>query len=272
MRLLVNGTTLSVRVEGEGPALLLVHGFPDCGEVWRKQIDALVDSGFKVIVPDMRGCGQSDAPRVATQYAMSNLLEDLHQLLKVLKVDQVGLIGHDWGAAIAWSFLMAHPEQVTRYAALSVGHPLCYATDGLMQKLRGWYAVLFLMNGFVERLLKSRNWSVFRSITGHHAECDAWIEKLSRPQRLTAALNYYRANLLSMLFKRDYPPVLRPVMGLWSSQDKFLTERQMLRSADLAKAGWQYHRIEGASHWLQLDKDDEVNGLLINFFKGTNKA
>lgn len=267
LRLAVNGTELNVRVVGDGPPLMLVHGFPDSGHVWRQQIGPLVNAGFRVIVPDLRGCGQSAAPLAVDQYRIDTLIEDLKQILDELNLNEVGLIGHDWGAALCWFFLMTHPDRVSRYAALSVGHPLSYATDGFIQKLRGWYAVLFLLRRFSEWVLRVNKWAAFRAITGGHSELPVWINSLQRPGRLTAALNIYRANLITMLFKRQYPPVLRPVLGLWSSDDKFLTERQMHRSAYQATAGWTYHRIDNASHWLQIDKPEEVNCLLINYFQ-----
>lgn len=266
----VKGARLNVKVAGKGPALLLVHGFPDTQQVWRNQIPALVKAGFQVIVPDTRGCGESSMPVRTKDYKINALTDDLRCILDELKIELVGLVGHDWGAVIAWHFLMAHPERVNRFVALSVGHPLAYATDGLMQKIRGWYAVLFQFKGLAELLLTAFDWSLFRSITGKHGECHHWITGMKRPARLTAALNYYRANLWSILAQRTYPPVLRPVMGVWSDGDKFLTERQMLRSQKWVKAQWEYRRIEGVSHWLQLDAPDEINALLINYFKNIN--
>lgn len=261
---------LRVTLAGEGPPVLLVHGFPDDGEVWRHQIPALAAAGFRVIVPDLRGCGDSFAPDRTEDYRLTRLVADLEALLDALGVDTVRLAGHDWGAVIAWRFAMACPQRVCCYAALSVGHPLAYATDGAMQKLKGWYALFFQWRGGAERLLRAGHWRLFRRLTGHPGEAARWISRLERPGRLRAALNYYRANLVDVLFRRDYPAVTMPVLGLWSSGDRFLTERQMLRSADFVSGGWRYRRIEGAGHWLPLDAPAAVNDLLIPFFRGEN--
>ena len=103
-RIAVNGVTLNVIVEGKGPDVLLVHGFPDCHDVWRHQIPALVEAGYRVIAPDMRGCGLSDAPAATSDYKVSHLVSDLVALLDALQIKKVRLVGHDHGALIGFQF------------------------------------------------------------------------------------------------------------------------------------------------------------------------
>src|SRR5262245_38223003 len=132
----VNGVTLNVAFAGEantGPAVLLVHGFPDDHTVWRKQLPALVEAGYRVIAPDMRGCGESELLRERSAYHRDLLVADLCALLDVLGIERVKLVGHDWGAVICWCFAMQHPERIERYLAFSVGHPFAYAHGGLAQ-------------------------------------------------------------------------------------------------------------------------------------------
>lgn len=263
----VNGLTLNVIDEGQGPTVLLVHGFPDDHQVWRHQIPALVEAGYRVIAPDMRGCGESDAPAAVSAYHVDRFNEDLAALLDELDIPQVLLVGHDWGAIIGWSFAMAHPARVQRYLALSVGHPLIYATGGLEQKLKGWYTIFFQFRGLTEKVLRFNDWWLFRSTIRQPAEVDHWIAKLQRPGRLTAGLNYYRANI-GLLFRRRYPAVQMPVMGVWSDGDHFLSEQQMTDSESQVPAGWRYERLEGVSHWMQLDAPERVNALMLEFLAG----
>ena len=262
----VDGVALNVIDEGRGPAVLLVHGFPDDHRVWRKQIPALVAAGFRVIAPDMRGCGESDAPGRIAAYRIERLRDDLAAVLDALGLDQVALIGHDWGAVIGWHFAMYHPARVSRYAALSVGHPQMYATAGLGQKLKGWYVLMFQLRGFAEWLLSAHHWRVFRMLTQQPDEADHWIGRLQRPGRLSAALNYYRANL-GIILPRRHPPVTQPVLGIWSSGDRFLSESQMRNSGRLVPQGWRYERVDGAGHWLQLQAPERINRLLLGFLK-----
>lgn len=262
----VNGTNLNVRIEGEGPNVLLVHGFPDCHTVWRHQIPALVAAGYRVIAPDTRGCGDSAMSTAVADYHVDNLVADLLGLLDALEIGRVRLVAHDWGACIAWQLVLACPDRVDRYIALSVGHPTAYARAGLLQKLKGYYILLVQLRGIAEWLLRCRNWQGLRLVTRYPVELDNWRAALGRPGRLTAALNYYRANL-HIPFSHDNPSARVPVLGIWSSGDIALAERQMVNSRDYVEADWQYRRIDGASHWLQLDAPDEINPILIDYLR-----
>jgi pimeloyl-ACP methyl ester carboxylesterase len=261
-RVRVNGLELNVIIEGEGPDVLLVHGFPDDHAVWRKQIPALVAAGYRVIAPDTRGCGDSDLPSRVGDYRVDLLVSDLVGLLDALGIEKVRLVAHDWGAVQGWHFAIGHPERVERYIALSVGHPAAYARGGLEQKLRGYYAVLIQFRHLIEFLVTRFNWWPFRLFAGYPEEFASWIARLSRPGRLTAGFNYYRANL-QLLFGQKGEHVKVPVVGIWSSRDRFLVERQMTNSAQYCDAGWTYVRLDGPNHWLQLASPDTVNSLLL---------
>jgi pimeloyl-ACP methyl ester carboxylesterase len=194
------------------------------------------------------------------------MVADLKALLDELGVAKVRLVGHDWGAVIGWAFCMAHPERVDRYAALSVGHPQAYADASLEQKLKGWYVLFFQLRGLSEWLLRRGRWWLLRAVIDFPEEAGAVIERLSRPGRLTAAINYYRANLV-LLFSRRWPGVRVPVMGVWSERDKFLAESQMQASRKMAEGPFRYERVEGANHWLQLTAPERVNALLLDYLR-----
>ena len=263
----VNGIRLNLRLEGEGPPVLLVHGFPDSHAVWRRQIPALVAAGFQVIAPDTRGCGDSEISPDVADYRLENLVADLVGLLDHLGVDKVRLVAHDWGAVIAWHLVLAHPERVERYIPLSVGHPACYAHGGLMQKLKGYYALLIQLRGIAERLCRAADWAAFRLLTGYPEEFSQWRSCLERPGRLTAGMNYYRANFFRLLFSPDRRHAKVPVYALWSDGDRFLTEGQMTDSQKFVDGPWDYRRVEGANHWLQLDAAERVTDVLLSYLK-----
>jgi len=263
-KITANGLEFSVQIEGQGPDVLLVHGFPDCHEVWRKQVPALVAAGFRVIVPDLRGCGESDMPGKVSDYKLEKLVGDLVALLHALDVKKVRLVGHDWGAVLAWQLCLHHPQLVDRYVALSVGHPNAYSQGGLAQKLRGYYILLFQLRGFSEWLCRVYGGGVFRRLLGDHPEFTHWHRRLWRPGRLTAAINWYRANVW-LILKNDWPRCLVPTLGVWSDGDLFLVERQMTASRGQMAAEWRYEQVTGASHWLQLDQPDRVNRLILDY-------
>ncbi|MCB1702316.1 MAG: alpha/beta fold hydrolase [Halioglobus sp.] len=268
-RIRVNGIELNVMLAGEsnrGPTVLLVHGFPDDNAVWRKQIAPLVAAGYRVIAPDTRGCGDSEISPREKDYQVDNLVADLVGLLDALDIDRVRLVAHDWGAIIGWRFVLAHPERTERYVALSVGHPNAYGQGGISQKLRGYYIVVLQLRGIIEFLVTRFNWLGFRAMTRFPGEFPRWKASLSRPGRLTAGMNYYRANP-GMMFTRGLPAAQVPVFGIWSSGDGFLTEDQMRESQRYVNGPWRYSRIEGGNHWMQLDAADKLNPLLLDFLQ-----
>lgn len=262
-RLRISGLDYHVVVAGRGPAVLLVHGFPDDHEVWRHQIPALAAAGYRVIAPDMRGCGLTEAPREVSAYRIDKLVGDLVAILDALGVDRVRLVGHDWGAVLSWMLCCRHPERVSQYVALSVGHPSAYTRAPLVQKAMGWYIAFFQLRGVAEWILRARDWAFVSWFTRHHPEVGRWKAKLSRPGRLTAALNWYRANL-TLVLPTAHPKPALPVTGIWSSGDRYLCEAQMRDTANWVKGPWRYERIDGASHWLQLDAPRQVNRMLID--------
>lgn len=262
----VNGITMNVVVVGEGPPVLLVHGFPDDHRVWRHQIPALVAAGFRVVVPDTRGCGDTDMLPNVVDYRIESLVADLVALLDVLGMATVRLVGHDWGAAICWHLCLHHPERIDRYAALSVGHPNCYARSGIEQKIKGYYVLLIQLRGFAEWLFRLFDWKGMRLMTQFPDGFPEIRRLYSRPGRLTAGFNYYRANL-GLVFKSDWPSVTVPVMGVWSDGDIFLSEDQMRRSKTFVDQAFRYERVAGANHWLQLTAPDSVNALLLGYLR-----
>lgn len=260
----VNGLSMAVQIEGSGPPVLLIHGFPDDHAVWRHQLPALVAAGYNVIAPDLRGCGQTEAPAKVADYRIPTLVADLVALLDDLGIDRARVVGHDWGAVLGWQLAIRHPERVERYVALSVGHPNAYATAGLEQKRKGWYTLMFQWRGVAEWLLTRRDWAFFHRFAFQPTESPHWVARLSAPGRLTAALNYYRANLGTLLFER-FPAVRVPVLGVYSSGDRYLTEGQMTASRAHVDADWRYVRLDGPGHWMTLDVPDTVNTLLIDY-------
>ena len=158
----VNGIEMHVVIAGSGPDVLLLHGFPDSHKLWRYQIPALVEAGFRVIVPDLRGFGLTDIPKGGVRaYRMDQLVADVVSLLDALGVAKARLVGHDWGAAIGWHAAIAHPDRIDRYVAISVGHPTSFRKGGFEQKLRSWYMLMFQLRGFAEWLMSVNNFALF---------------------------------------------------------------------------------------------------------------
>jgi len=261
-----NGLRFHVAEAGTGPVVLLLHGFPDTHLVWQAQITALAEAGYRVIAPDQRGFGASDMPEKVSDYALEHLSADMVALLDAMNITEpVHLVGHDWGAVVGWLLAADHPQRFASYVAMSVGHPDEYRR-GFGQKVRGWYTFVFLIPGLAERLLPAGNWATLRKLSADREEAEARIAALSPRGRLRAGLNWYRANAWNVLTKR-HGDVSIPVLGLWSTGDFALAEYQMKKSWRRVRGVWEYQRIDGASHWLQRDRAEDINQMLLDWFE-----
>jgi pimeloyl-ACP methyl ester carboxylesterase len=256
---------LAVDTTGEGPAVLLVHGFPDSGLVWRRQVGPLAEAGFRVIVPDLRGFGASERPEGVENYRVTLLVDDL---LELLDDEPAHIVGHDWGAGIAWVLAALHPHRVRSLAALSVGHPNASRPRSLESREKAWYQLLFQFEEAEELLLRD-DARLLREWLADAPDADRYVEELREPGALTARLGLYRANLhpRGELEDRALPPVDAPTLGLWSTGDRYLTEAAMVRSGEHVTGPWRYERVDDASHWLQLDASDRVNRLLLEHLR-----
>lgn len=275
-RVRVGEVELNVAVAGSGSPVLLLHGFPDSWHLWHRQVPALVAAGHRVVAPDLRGYGLSDRPTDVDAYALTELLGDVVGLLDQLGIERAAVVGHDWGALLAWALATTEPTRVTRLVALSVGHPAARTKGGLAQQVKGLYIPFFLLPGAAEAVLPLRDWALLRRVAwrgakpGENPYVDRQVADLSRPGALSAALSWYRANIVLRRGRPSVPrsvrrPVACPVLGVWSDRDPALTERQMTASADHVVGDWRYERIEGAGHWLPVEAGDALNGLLVDF-------
>jgi pimeloyl-ACP methyl ester carboxylesterase len=253
---------LNVHIEGEGTPVLLIHGFPDSHTLWRNQIGPLAAAGHRVIAPDLRGLGDSPKPEDVDSYRLPMIAqEDLVPLLE----EPAHVIGHDFGAALAWIIALLRPDLVRTLSVLSVGHPNMRATRTIESREKGWYQLLFQFPEAEELFLRD-DARLFREWIQPAADIEQYVEDLTRPGAMTAGLSLYRANLhpRNELAYRELPPCSVPTLGLWSTGDKFLTEVQMRASGAHCSNGFRYERVEDATHWMQLDQPDRVTELLLS--------
>jgi pimeloyl-ACP methyl ester carboxylesterase len=250
----------------DGPAVLLLHGWPDSHNLWRHQVAALSAAGFRTIAPDLRGFGASDKPEDIDAYALKHTVVDALMILDAVGVDKAHVVAHDWGAAAAWGFAAFLPDKVDRLAVLSVGHPSAFRDAGFEQRMRSWYMLLFQFEGIAEQWLEQNGDAMLAA----HPDADDVRAALAKPGALTASLGWYRANAHPRTLVGDpvvLPPVTCPVMGVWSTGDAALTEAQMTTSERYVDGPWRYERLDGPSHWMQAEVPDDVNALLLDFLR-----
>jgi pimeloyl-ACP methyl ester carboxylesterase len=266
-RIAGDGLSLAVQDQGAGQPVLLLHGFPDSHHLWRHQVSALTGAGMRALAPDLRGFGESAKPDAVGEYGVARSVADMVAVLDELEIERAHVVGHDWGAAVAWALAAFVPQRVERLVAMSVAHPSVLRDPSYEQRQKAWYTLLFQFEGVAEELMQRDDWAMLRAWLRGSGDVERYVEDLSRPGALTAALNWYRAGMhpsRELRERREFPPISAPTMGIWSTGDDYLVE-SMPASADHVSGPFRYERVEGASHWLQLDEPELVNGLLLDF-------
>jgi pimeloyl-ACP methyl ester carboxylesterase len=268
----VNGISIYVEDHGSGVPVLLLHGWPDSAALWRNQIPVLVAHGFRVIAPDLRGFGRSSRPQEVAAYVRANAVADVTGVFDALGIQTAHVVGHDWGAAVAWLMAMLHPDRVIRMVIISVPHPGVPLT--LRQQEMGWYQLFFQFAGIAEATIQHDDWAWLRAFTRGDGDLDRWIEDLGRPGALTASLNWYRANLAPRMAgpPPDLPPVTAPTLGIWSTGDHYLDGERFRESGTYVQGRWRYEEIEGASHWIPVDAPGRLNDLLLEWLRGETEC
>ena len=272
-----NGIRLHTVIAGpkSGPPVVLLHGFPEDWRCWIRQIPALTTAGCRVIVPDQRGYNLSDKPKGIAAYSVDQLVEDIIGLIKALDYEKVNLVGHDWGAFVAWMLAIKNPEIIHRLGIINVPHPNVmkrFLRRDFEQMRRSLYALFFQLPWLPETLLRMGNWHIAATGLCRNGKSNAFtdedIEKYkeawSQPGAMTAMLNWYRAAV-------RYPPqitnamkVTVPTLILWGVKDIALSRRMARPSLDYCDEG-NLIFFPDATHWVQREEADEVNKRLLEF-------
>lgn len=284
----VNGVHLHTIIAGpaSGEPVILLHGFPEFWYGWRHQIPYLVEHGYRVIVPDQRGYNLSDKPTGIDNYRISKLATDVAQLAASFGYKQVNLVGHDWGAAVAWWVATIYPKVLKKLVILNVPYPSVMADQmkkfNMGQILKSWYIAFFQIPRLPEAILARNNAqslvdSVLRSAQANTFSTDemaeyrkAWLE----PQALASMINWYRATghpgpapAGSVRTPREKGFIKTPTLMLWGEKDVALSKMMAQPSIDLCENG-RLVFFPNATHWLQHDEAEAVNQHLVEFFGG----
>jgi pimeloyl-ACP methyl ester carboxylesterase len=258
-----DGLRFTVRDEGprDAEVAVLLHGFPQGAASWDLVVPALHAGGLRTLVPNQRGYSPGARPVGVQHYRMAELVADVVALIERSGVPRVRLVGHDWGAGVAWTLATRRPDLVSSLTAVSVPHPAAFLASlrGSTQALRSWYMVMFQRPGLAERLLDpavpATRTRFIRSLvrTGQspeRAERDA--AALSEPGAYTAALSWYRAATLDG--PSAYAGRVRvPTTLLWGARDSALGFDGVRRTTDVVDAPYRLQVIPGAGHWIPED-------------------
>jgi pimeloyl-ACP methyl ester carboxylesterase len=274
-----NGINLHVVQDGPstGPLVVLLHGFPEFWYGWRRQIPFLAEAGYRVWAPDQRGYNLSDKPEGIAAYTLDELAADVIGLVDAAGEAKAFVVGHDWGAAVAWWLAAKYPARLRRMVAINVPHGAVlrrHLRSNLRQMLRSWYMFFFQLPWLPEVISRLANWAVVvramvsTSHLGTFSEEDLnlYRQAWSQPRAYTSMLNWYRA----VLQKPSRPPtdarISVPTLLIWGAQDRFLGQELAQPSIDLCDEG-RLALVQRATHWVQHEEASLVNERIDSFFR-----
>jgi epoxide hydrolase 4 len=259
------------------PLIVLLHGFPEAWFSWRHQIPVLAAAGYRVLAPDMRGYSLSDKPQGLRAYGIEELVGDVAGLIRWAGATRATVVGHDWGAMVAWHFAMRHPEMLDRLAILNVPHP-GHAAKALRtpaQLVRSSYALFFQLPWLPERAILAGNARVLRRILRDDPvrdgaftpeDVERYVTAAKQPGALTGGMNYYRAAFRQPKEQARLQVITAPVLVIWGEQDRYLGKQFATPPENLVPNA-RVECLADASHWVQNDRPERFNELLLEFLR-----
>lgn len=250
----------------DGPVVVLLHGFPQTSHSWREVWPALVEVGFRVVAPDLRGYSPDARPVGVEHYRMPHLVDDVRAVVAAAGGGPVHLVGHDWGAAIAWHVAARAPELVRTLTAVSVPHPMAFVhalTTDEDQRRRSQYMRDWHSPETEKAMLAGGLEQVFGGVPA--VDADVYLERLREPGALTAALSYYRAQSRADL--EGLGPVTAPTLHVWSDADEALGRAGAEATGSYVDGPYRFEVLPGVSHWVPEQAPDALAALLLSHLR-----
>ena len=256
----------------EGPVVVLLHGFPQFNNSWSKVIPRLTAQGYRCLAPNQRGYSRGARPTRRRDYRIPDLVDDVAALIDASDATRVHLVGHDWGAVVAWGLAATYPDRLATVSPVSVPHPTAFlrALVSSRQALDSYYMYAFQLPWLPERFLlggsgkADRLAKALRSGGQSAAAADRDARAMAEPGVLTAALNWYRAIPLSDI--RSTGKITVPTLYVWSDRDVALAEKAARNTGRYVSGEYRFETLRGVSHWIPDQEPDVLADLLLDWF------
>jgi pimeloyl-ACP methyl ester carboxylesterase len=255
----------------DGPVVVLLHGFPQHYDSWNAVIGRLTAAGYRCLAPNQRGYSAGARPPRRRDYRIPELVADLGALIDASGARRVHLVGHDWGAAVAWAAAAEMPARLATVSPISVPHPAAFLKSFITsrQGLASWYMYLFQLPRIPEWLLTRRKGAVVAEVLRRGGQTRAAAERdaqaMREPGALTAAINWYRAMPLSNP-RAISQKVSVPTLYVWSDQDIALLPKSAHNTARYVSGEYRFEVLSGVSHWIPDEQPDKLADLLLDWF------
>lgn len=273
-RIRANGLEFAIDEAGSGNAVALcLHGFPESRFSWRHQLPFLASRGWHAVAPDLRGYGESDRPRRREDYAIPHLCDDVEAMFEALGAERRLLVGHDWGAMVAWWVALRGRVRLDGLVVMNVPHPTVFRRvlrRSRAQKLRSWYVLFFQLPVLPERFMTAgRARRVAAAFIGMAVDKSAFPREVLdhyranalRPGAMTAMLNWYRANFRGLMRGASFPELDVPTLMVWGEEDAALGI-ELTEGYEGLVRDFTLRRLPGVSHWVQQEAPARVNEAL----------
>ncbi|KZF02142.1 MAG: alpha/beta hydrolase [Rhodococcus sp. (in: high G+C Gram-positive bacteria)] len=256
----VDDLVFDVSVDGpdNGVPVVLLHGFPQTSACWDRVVPRLTAAGVRTIAPDQRGYSPGARPIGTDAYRSSHLVDDVLAIIEAFDLESAHVVGHDWGAAVAWQLAATHPEQVRSLTAVSIPHTAAFGwaiREDADQQQRSSYIGLLRQEGKAEQLLLENDAQRLRAMFSDDSPDDRYVKHLAEPGALTAALEWYRA--MTSEFGR-LGPVKVPTTYVWSNQDSAVGRAGAERCGEFVDAEYKFVELDGVSHWVPEEAPDRL--------------
>jgi epoxide hydrolase 4 len=273
----IGAINLHFATAGEGEKLvILLHGFPELWYSWRHQIAALSDE-YTIVAPDMRGYNLSDKSPKIEDYQIEKLVDDVIGLIHYFGREKAAIVGHDWGASVAWATAQKHPESIWKLAALQVPPVQVWRKNQTFKQfLASWYMFFFQIPRLPEWLFKRDNFAMLANSLKTstvepnvftNADIAEYKKAWSEPFALTAMLNYYRANILKRFFSKieTGEKIRVPTVFIYGEKDFAVLPETVRNIGEFVDAPFEEFRIPASGHWVQQEAGDTVTEILRDF-------
>jgi pimeloyl-ACP methyl ester carboxylesterase len=275
VQLQVGDLTFDARVAGpdDGELVLLLHGFPQTSWSWRHQLDALGAAGYRAMAPDQRGYSAGARPSDVDAYSVPHLVGDVIGMADALGADRFHLVGHDWGAAVAWQVAGRHQDRLRSLTILSVPHPAAFGRarageGGADQASRSSYIDFFRSPEAAPAFTQNdgeglRNLYAMTGLT----DCEPYVETLLQPGAMQAALNWYCAASLTDV--EGLGEITMPTLFVWSTEDVALGPEGARWTEEYVQGPYRFEVFEGIGHWIAESEPERLNALLLEHLRSS---
>lgn len=279
-----NGIRLNVAQAGpeDGPLVILLHGFPEFSYSWRKLMPMMAAAGYRVWAPDQRGYNLSDKPEGIAAYSLDELAADVVGLIDAAGQQQGILVGHDWGASVAWWVASKYPQRLSKLVVMNVPHGSVmqkYLRGNIRQMLKSWYIFFFQIPRLPEIMARLGHWRMLaktlrassRRGTFSDDDLDQYRKAWSQPGAFHSMLNWYRAMIQNPPARPANPRISVPTLLIWGARDAFLSSDMAQPSIDLCDSGHLVY-VDQATHWVHHEEPERVYKLVTGFLQNASKT